>query len=111
MTSPPVAFLVGLFLSALNTYGTRIGLRMAANRFAEPGKLGWGTAFIVALGFVKLPLLMLAGLWYMRQPTPAPGWFLAGFGLVYFVLFGWALAGSKGPPEAPGWTRVAVRRI
>lgn len=61
---------------------------MIAQTSAKPSRGG----VIVGLGFlIKLPLFVGAGMVAQGLGGPAPAWFLAGLGVVYFALVGWGM--------------------
>lgn len=61
---------------------------LIAQTDAKPSRGG----VIVGLGFlIKLPLFVGAGMVAQWLGGPAPAWFLAGLGVVYFALVGWGM--------------------
>lgn len=51
-----------------------------------------GAALVLIGFFVKLPILVALIWWVQKIGSPAPGGFLAGLGLVYSAMVGWAQA-------------------
>ncbi|RYG75230.1 hypothetical protein EON80_01340 [bacterium] len=101
MLIPLAAFLAGTGLSALNLIGWRLGLRLVTSAVTEETPAKLGSILILLLFFVKLPLLVLTGIWFMKQPEPLPACFLTGFGLVYFALIAWGWTSAKALPSRP----------
>ena len=83
--------ILGLFGTTFNLWAmwkiiTLIG---KASEVGRPQRVG---ATLTVLAFlVKLPLFVALGIVAQRLGGAAPGCFLAGLGLVYSALIGWAL--------------------
>lgn len=87
-------FSIGIAATGFNVLALWLTVRLVGHASSgEPApRLG---ATLVALAFlVKLPLLVFAGLYAQRLGQLAGTWFLAGVGLVYSALIGWAMTRS-----------------
>ena len=85
-------FILGTAGSAFNLWAlwAIIGVASRSAAAGQPPRRG---TFVIVLAFlVKLPVFIALGLLANRIGGAAPTCFLAGIGLVYSALVGWALA-------------------
>jgi len=83
---------LGLFATSFSVIALW-GVVRTCSGAASAGFAGrFGVVLTVLAFLVKLPLFVILGMWAQNLGAGAAACFLAGLGLVYLALVGWALA-------------------